>query len=167
MRPEVLARWCEDFHAQAGHLADEDPVAFLASYVIWAQRTVEFVRPAARAALELGASTFWVAAQISLNQGLEEFENQIQALAPASDEQSRRVLSRAIRRLQCAAMLDDDARPEEFAAELRVLIDGYQRPPAVRNSEESCADVKRLAEAGESRRYRDAVRRGDSGAVRR
>lgn len=91
------------------------------------------MRPAARAALELGAPTFLEGAQAAMTVGLDEFEAAVAALSPGTGERQRQRLARAIRRTLFAALLDTALSPQELAAELRFLIAG-RGPAAVSRS---------------------------------
>jgi len=128
LRPEVLARSCDDFHARSGHLAAQDPAAYLAAYLDYAVATVAFVRPSALAALELGAPAFLEGAQAALTVGLDEFDDAVAVLRPGVPDAERRGLSRVIRSTMFAALLDTTLSPRELAAELRLLLDGRGAP---------------------------------------
>lgn len=83
-----------------------------------------FVRPAVRAALELGAVEFMRRLDTNLNMGLEGFTQTFRLAIGDLDERDLPTLARAIRRLFFAGLIDMSMTPAEFEGELRALVRG-------------------------------------------
>jgi AcrR family transcriptional regulator len=127
--PEAILRFCQDFHAEFGHLAESDPHRYLEEGIELVVEHVSFCRPAIHAALELGTASFWEVIETLLTGTEQAFEVHLQRLFPeVSGEVSGQEVQRcgrAIRRAMCAAMLDKIISPEELRDELRILVGGY------------------------------------------
>ncbi len=123
--PEALLRHCQDFHTQFGYLADLDPQRYMDEGINVVVKEVAFCRPAIHAALELGAGSFWEVIETLLTSTALEFEEKLQRLFPAVDEQELHQWGRAIRRSICAALLDKSVSPDELRDELHMLVGGY------------------------------------------
>lgn len=125
--PAALLRYCEDFHAQFGHLSEADPRRYIQEGIEVAVAHVRFCRPAMHAALELGVESFWEVIETLLASTALDFEVHLQRLAPAVSKAELHQCGRAIRRSICAALLDKHMNPDELRDELCILIDGYLR----------------------------------------
>lgn len=123
--PEAIERCCQDFHAQFGHLAGEDPHRYLEEGIELVVAHVSFCRPAVYAAVELGTESFWEVIEMLLTGTEQAFEVQLQRLYPEVSGQEVQRWGRAIRRAMCAAMLDKGMSTEELRDELRILVGGY------------------------------------------
>lgn len=123
--PEAIYRYCEDFHAQFGHLAYLDPQRYICEGIEVVVEHVEFCRPAIHAALELGTGSFWELIEVLLTSTVGDFEVNLRRVVPRVSDQELHQWGRAIRRSICAALLDKSITPDEFRDELHLLIDGY------------------------------------------
>jgi AcrR family transcriptional regulator len=123
--PAALLRYCQDFHAQFGHLAEMDPGRYIEEGIEVVVEQVRFCRPAIHAALELGTESFWEVIETLLTSTALDFEVNLQRVAPQVSEQELHQCGRAIRRSICAALLDKCMSPDELRDELRILVDGY------------------------------------------
>lgn len=128
--PEAILRYCEDFHAQCGPLAQTDPRQYIDAGIDVVVQQVAFCRPAIHAALEFGYTTFWDVIDTLLAGTLLEFEANLQRVVPeVSDEELQR-WGRTIRRFICAALMDKDSESAELRDDLRNLVGGYLAPAA-------------------------------------
>jgi AcrR family transcriptional regulator len=123
--PEAILRSCQDFHAQFGHLAEQDPHRYLEEGIELVIAHVSFCRPAIHAALELGTESFWEVIETLLTGTEQAFEVNLQRQLPEASDQEVQRCGRAIRRALCAALLDKSISSDELRDELRILIDGY------------------------------------------
>jgi AcrR family transcriptional regulator len=124
LRPEAFQRLCSDFVARYEHLKRSDPLAFLEAFVHFGVEEVLFIRPAIKAALELGADDFWTRLDEGINAGLEGFIQTVSLVVPDAHTRDLRALCRSIRRICFAAMLDRSVTPDEVEAEIRAVISG-------------------------------------------
>jgi len=124
--PEALTRWCHDFHAQFGYLANVDPEQYLDRCLDDTVQVIKFLRPAFHAALELGAEAFWGVIENVLMFTIQEFTMVMRLLVPEVSEQELDRIGRALRRAICGGMLDKSATDEEIRGELRALLNGYK-----------------------------------------
>jgi AcrR family transcriptional regulator len=122
---EALYRYCQDFHAQSGHLTHLDPRRYLDEGIEVVVNQIGFCRPAVHAALELGTDSFWEVIEALLSGTALDFEVHLQRMAPGTSEQELHRCGRALRRAICAALLDKGITPDELRDELRMLVDGY------------------------------------------
>jgi AcrR family transcriptional regulator len=123
--PAALLRYCQDFHARFGHLAEIDPRRYIEEGIEVVVEQVRFCRPAIHAALELGSESFWEVIETLLTGTALDFEVNLQRVAGEVSEQELHQCGRAIRRSICAALLDKSMSPDELRDELRILVDGY------------------------------------------
>lgn len=130
--PEAIFRYCQDFHAQFGHLAQTDPRQYIDAGIDVIVQQAMFCRPAIHAALELGTSAFWDVIDGLLAGTMLDFETNLQRIAPDVSDEDLHRWGRAIRRSICAALLDKNGTPAEFRDELRILVDGYLAPAGPR-----------------------------------
>lgn len=126
LSPQALTRWCHDFHAQFGHLANADPVQYLERCLDDTVRVVKFLRPAFHAALELGADAFWNVIESLLTFTIHEFSMVVRLLVPEGNEQEIDRLGRALRRSICAGVMDKTATDDEIRHELCAILQGYR-----------------------------------------
>ncbi len=123
--PAALLRYCEDFHAEFGHLSEINPRRYLEEGINVVVQHVKFCRPALQAASELGSESFWDVVETLLAATTLDFEVHLQQAAPEVSQDELHQCGRAIRRSICAALLDKQMNPDELRDELRILIDGY------------------------------------------
>ncbi len=125
LRPEAIYRYCEDFHAEFGHLAYLDPQRYVDEGIDVVVEQVGFCRPAIHAALELGTESFWELIDGLLAGTVGDFEVNLRRVAPRVSDQELHRFGRAIRRSISAALLDKSITPDEFRDDLHMLINGY------------------------------------------
>jgi AcrR family transcriptional regulator len=125
LRPEAIYRYCEDFHAEFGHLAYLDPQRYIDEGIDVVVEQVGFCRPAIYAALELGTESFWEVIEGLLTGTVGDFEVNLRRLVPRLSDQELHRCGRAIRRSISGALLDKSITPDEFRDELHLLINGY------------------------------------------
>ena len=123
--PAALLRYCEEFHAQFGHLAEQDSRRYLDEGIRVVTQHVRFCQPAIHAALELGVESFWEVVDTLLASSVLDFEVNLQRLAPAADQGQLQRCGRAIRHSICAALLDKSMSPDELGETLHILVDSY------------------------------------------
>jgi AcrR family transcriptional regulator len=123
--PAALLRYCQDFHAQFGHLGEMDPRRYIHEGIEVVVEQVRFCRPAIHAALELGTESFWEVIDTLLSSTALDFEVNLQRVAPEVSEEELHQCGRALRRSICAALLDKRMSPDELRDELSILVGGY------------------------------------------
>ena len=100
LQPEALLRTCQDFHAAYGHLAEQDPAAYLDAYLDFLASTAGFLRPAVWAALELGVAE--LQESLALGFGMpaiyDEFLGLLGRALPDADQRDIPGLANAVRR---------------------------------------------------------------------
>jgi len=141
LRPEAIYRYCEDFHAEFGHLVYLDPQRYVDEGIDVVVEQVGFCRPAIHAALELGTESFWELIEGLLTGTVGDFEVNLRRLVPRISDQELHRFGRAIRRSISAALIDKDITSDEFRDDLHMLIDGY----IARASQGEQAPVEALA----------------------
>lgn len=124
LQPSASARRCQDFWARYGQLEREDPPLFREALVDAFVGTVQFIRPAIRAALEMGAKEFWDDFETHWYNGTVEFAEALHRSSPRRESIDSTLLRRAVRRLFFGAIFDRDLSPEEVRAEFASLVDG-------------------------------------------
>lgn len=126
LSPEALTRWCHDFHARFGYLANADPEQYLDRCLDDTVHVIKFLRPAFHAALELGADAFWIVIENALTLTIQEFTMVVRLLVPEGNEQELDRLGRALRRSVCAGVMDKMATDDEIRHELCAILEGYR-----------------------------------------
>jgi AcrR family transcriptional regulator len=130
---EALDRFCSDFLKGSFGLKADDPRAFLDIFAEFCARTCLFVRPAARAAVELGTETFWPVLDASMQNGLDNFLEALRRLAPGLDDAQTRALAQSIRRLLLAALFDRSVTASDIRTGVRTLVEtAVERPVTAR-----------------------------------
>lgn len=123
--PEAILRYCQDFHAEFGHLASVDPRRYIDEGIHLVVQHMGFCRPALHAALELGTESFWGVIETLLNSTVLDFEVNLRRVLPTASDQEVQQCGRSIRRSIYAALLDKEITSDELRDELRMLIDGH------------------------------------------
>lgn len=126
LSPEALTKWCHDFHAQFGYLANADPEQYLDRCIDDTLQVIKFLRPAFHAALELGADAFWNVIENVLMFTIQEFTMVVRLLVPQGNEQELDRLGRALRRSICAGVMDKMATDDEIRHKPCALLEGYR-----------------------------------------
>lgn len=127
---DALDRFCSDFLKGSFGLKADDPQAFLDMYTEFCARTCLFVRPAAQAAVELGADTFWPVLEASMQNGLDNFLDALRKVAPGLAELELLVLAQSIRRVLLAGMFDRSMTADEIRTGIRKLVEAACRRPS-------------------------------------
>ncbi|SRR5712692_3342632 len=117
-------RVCIEFIAQYGHLKDSDPSAAADAFIRFFGGRVSFVRPAIRAALELGAEDFMSQLEANINMGLEGFMEVLRLALPDADDRDLRVVGRSARRVVLGGLMDRSVTQSEIEEELRAVVAG-------------------------------------------
>jgi len=125
LQAEAIARYCQDFHAQYGCLAETDPPRYLDAYLGFLAGCTQFIRPAIQAALESGLATLDEVLAPSLNAANQEFAAIFQRVFPQATEEEVSQAARAIHRTIVAALFDRNATVDEFREQVAILINGY------------------------------------------
>jgi len=126
---EALDRFCTDFLKDTFALKSADPHAFLNAYAEFCARTCLFVRPAARAAVELGVETFWPVLDGSMQNGLDNFLEALRHVAPRLDDQNALELAKSIRRVLLAGLFDQSMTADNIRTMVRTLVDAATPSP--------------------------------------
>jgi len=124
MDQEVHERICLEFEERYGHLKESDPRAAAEAFVYFFGGKVSFIRPALRAALELGAEEFMARLEAGINVGLEDFVKTLSLALPDEDDRDLRAVARSVRRVVLAGLLDRSITQSEVEEELRAVISG-------------------------------------------
>ena len=101
-----------------------------ASFVEFQMEELRLVRPAVRAALELGVEEFDKIVAAGLHRGTQEFVDALRRVLPDAEQRNLEGLSRAVRRLELASVLDPGSTDDEVRAALRGLLARSFRRPA-------------------------------------
>jgi AcrR family transcriptional regulator len=117
-------RVCLEFREQYGHLKDSDPKTAADAFIHFFGGRVSFVRPAIRAALELGAEDFMSRLEANINLGLEGFAEVLRLALPDADERDLRAVGRSVRRVVLAGLMDRSVTQAEIEEELRAVVAG-------------------------------------------
>ena len=125
LQAEAITRFCQDFHAQYGSLAETDPPRYLEAYIDFLAGAIQFVRPAVQAALESRMESLEETLAPTLAAANEEFSATIRCVFPLVTHEEAAQAARAIHRTIVAAMFDRDATVDEFREQVTVLINGY------------------------------------------
>jgi AcrR family transcriptional regulator len=122
-QPEATIRLCEDF------FRDREPYetaanawSMAACFVDFQLDEVRMVRPALKAALELGADEFTGIVEAGIHRGTREFVIALRRVLPDAGERDLEGLSRTIRQLEVAHMLDPERSEDELRTALRALL---------------------------------------------
>lgn len=121
---EAHERVCMEFKAQCGHLKDSDPPAAAEAFIQFFGGRVSFVRPAVRAALELGAQDFMSRLEANISMGLEGFIETLRLALPDADDRDLRAVARSVRRIVLAGLIDRSVTEQELVEELRAVVSG-------------------------------------------
>lgn len=108
----------------AGHVFDsrDDYVAACAEH---SSRMFEFMRPSARAALDLGTESLQEMLEAGLKAGVWEIRESLRELAPWVSTGRLEELTRAMLRLGLVALLERSVSIDEIRNQLHALIAGY------------------------------------------
>ncbi|MFD5828076.1 TetR/AcrR family transcriptional regulator [Lentzea sp. NPDC060358] len=117
--PEFNARVCEDYHDRMRHL---DADAFAAEMLRLMAGSVTAVRPAVRAAMELGTEVFESALASASEIATGGFTRAVRRAAPHLDAPASADLERALLHTFLAAVLDRTATAAQLEADLRLLL---------------------------------------------
>lgn len=120
---EALDRFCSDFLKSSFGLKADEPRAFLDVYADFCARTCLFVRPAARAAVELGSDTFWPVLDASMQDGLANFLEALRRVTPGLDDSDTLALAQSIRRVLLAGLFDQSMTADDIRTGVRTLVE--------------------------------------------
>jgi AcrR family transcriptional regulator len=117
-------RVCIEFKEQYGHLKDSDPPAASEAFIRFIGGRVSFIRPAIRAALELGAEDFMSRLEANINIGLDGFMEVLRLALPDADDRDLRAVGRSARRVVLGGLMDRSVTQLEIEEELRAVVAG-------------------------------------------
>lgn len=140
IQPEAISRNCQDFHDKFGYLAASDPVGFLDAYLGFLTGSLEFMRPAVHAALELGLEALENILEPTLNAATEEFAAGFRAAFPDTNADDVYYAGRAIHRAMFSALFDKTITTQEFQREVSALIKAYLVMPQSTNPAQKAGD---------------------------
>lgn len=121
---EVHEQICAEFKEQYGHLKETDPCGAAEAFVHFFGSRVSFIRPAIRAALELGAEDFMSRLERNINMGLEGYIDTLKLVMPDTDDRDLRAVARSVRRVVLAGLMDRSATHHEIEDEIRAVVAG-------------------------------------------
>lgn len=121
-QPEATIRLCNDFFDGQPYASDEDPWRMAASFLEFQLVAARLVRPAIRAALELGADEFRGILEVGLERGTSEFIDALRRILPDHQHRDLEGLSKAMRRSILASVLDPRGTDAELREALRALL---------------------------------------------
>jgi AcrR family transcriptional regulator len=136
LNSEARDRLCREYREQLTKLSTWSRKEAIEAYLDHSIQMFNFVRPAARAVLELGASELQATLDAGMSTNVAELAETLQFVAPEMSQTEREALGRAIRRVSLGALLDERTDFDEVRDQLRALIDGYlsrslEQPAAV------------------------------------
>jgi AcrR family transcriptional regulator len=117
-------RVCMEFKEKHGHLKDSDPQAATEAFIQFFGGRVSVMRPAIRAALELGAEDFMSRFEANINLGLIGFIEVLRVALPDADERDLRAVARSVRRVVLGGLMDRSVTQSEIEEELRAVVAG-------------------------------------------
>lgn len=122
LQDESCAEQLRRFEGTHGHLADEDPEAYVLAFIDEMVATFPLLRASFAAAVELGAEGFWEAMDDAIGGELEErLAALVRSRGHRFDAEGR---SRALKRAYLGAVLDRSIRPEELRRDLLSTLAG-------------------------------------------
>jgi AcrR family transcriptional regulator len=121
---EAHERVCMEFKAEHGHLKERDPKAAAEAFIQFFGGRVSFIRPAIRAALELGADEFAARLDANINMGLEGFMQTLRLVLPDADDRDLRAVARSVRRVVLGGLMDRTVTQSEIEDEMRAVVSG-------------------------------------------
>jgi AcrR family transcriptional regulator len=121
---DAHARVCVEFKEQYGHLKGTDPPAATEAFIQFFAGRVSFIRPAIRAALELGAEDFMSRLEANINIGLDGFMEVLRLALPDADDRDLRAVGRSARRVVLGGLMDRSVTQLEIEEELRAVVAG-------------------------------------------
>lgn len=124
IQPEVCQQEMDMREAEIGHLKAMNPEAYLRAFIQNQAESVALLRPALRAAFELGAGDAWDTLKESMQVELRQLIQTAQHVNGASARHDPGQQARSVRRLMLAAIMDETMSRDEIRAELeRLLLD--------------------------------------------
>jgi AcrR family transcriptional regulator len=129
-QPEATIRLCADFfEGRPAYENAENAWAMAASFVDFQLEEARMVRPALKAAMELGVGEFSDIVRAGIHRGTEEFVQALSRVLPDADQRDLEGLSRAVRQLEVAWMLDPERSDDDLRTALRGLLAvSFRRP---------------------------------------
>jgi AcrR family transcriptional regulator len=121
---EARDRLCREYRAQLANLSLWSLEQGIEAYLDHSTRMFSFVRPSARAALELGMAEVQELLHAGLDHNVADLAETLRVLAPRATLAERESLGRAIRRMSVGALLDERTDFTELRDQIRLLIDG-------------------------------------------
>ena len=126
-QPEATIRLCADFFEGVPYRDADHPWQIAAAFLDFQVEEARLVRPAIRAAVELGAGEFQCVVAAGIHRGTAEFVDALRRVLPDNDPRDLEALSRAIRRLILASVIDPNGSELELRESLRILLAGSFR----------------------------------------
>ncbi|GAA3391853.1 hypothetical protein GCM10020369_51300 [Cryptosporangium minutisporangium] len=119
------SRYCADLSARYAPLLHTDPEQYARMKIRGTARVVVAARPAFQAAVEMGLDEYRSSVETGLAHGLRAFEDAVGHLRPTFDAATIRAMSRSMRRVLMAAVLDRTTAEAEIAADLEMVFDSH------------------------------------------
>jgi AcrR family transcriptional regulator len=123
LREDVCTEGLQRFQQMFSYLKHESPDRYVEAFVNFYVQGVFMVRPALRAALELGVPDFWRGVEAGLATELDQFIAEVRQAGAALAHDSHQ-LGRTVRRLIFSALFDRSVTLDELRDELQSLLLG-------------------------------------------
>lgn len=121
-QPEAGIRMCGDFFDGQPYVSTDDPWRLAAQFLEFQLVMARLVRPAIKAALELGADEFRDILEAGLERGTTEYMDALRRVLPDHEQRDVASLGRALKRTIIASILDQHATDDELRETLRALM---------------------------------------------
>ncbi|MFN8513001.1 MAG: TetR/AcrR family transcriptional regulator [Thermomicrobiales bacterium] len=118
-------RLCHEYRAAIADVAAWGLSRWVESYLDFAQRMIDFMRPAVQAALDLGVDEFQTQLDSGLVYHVTDLVETLRVLVPAIPGRDLESLARAMRRLVLGTLIDRTDTRAELRDQQRALIYGY------------------------------------------
>ncbi|SHM91428.1 transcriptional regulator, TetR family [Cryptosporangium aurantiacum] len=119
------SRYCTDLNARYAALLHTDPERYARLKIRGTARVMMAARPAVLAAVEMGLEAYRSTVETGLSHGLLAFESAVGHLEPTFDADTIHTMSRSMRRILMAAVLDRTTTEAEVAADLELVFDAH------------------------------------------
>lgn len=125
LKPEAMDRICADFSAQHRDLERNQPRRYLAVQADFMARQYDFIRPAYRAAQELGPEQARRQIEAVIDGRLSSCAGPLRQAFPGCTEAEIHSMGRSLRRTFFSALIDSTVTPGELREEFLALFRGW------------------------------------------
>ncbi|WP_170323546.1 TetR/AcrR family transcriptional regulator [Cryptosporangium phraense] len=124
-------RYCADLNAVHAPLLDTDPERYVRLKLHGIARCVAVARPAFHAAVEMGLDAYRESVEAGLTHSFDAVEDALRHIEPALPEDAIRAISRSMRRVLMAAIIDRTTTEAEIVTDCNRVLDSFLPRPAL------------------------------------